>query len=71
MTLIFFAGIAMLGRVIYQIVLPLEMVDNINVTSYVRLDSMVWGIVLAFRMPLALQAARKAREILCNLHLQM
>ena len=46
MTLIFFAGIAMLGRVIYQIVLPLEMVDNINVTSYVRLDSMVWGIVL-------------------------
>ena len=46
MTLIFFAGIAMLVRVTYQIVLPLEMVDNINVTSYVRLDSMVWGIVL-------------------------
>jgi len=45
-TIIIFAGFAMLCRVVLEWTLPIAIIDNIQNVSYACLDAMVWGILL-------------------------
>lgn len=46
--LLIFGMTSMLIRVILQMVLPEEVVGNIEFAIYARLDSMIWGVLLAW-----------------------
>ena len=45
-TLILFAGFAMLCRVVLEWTLPIAIIDNIQYVSYACLDAMVWGMLM-------------------------
>jgi peptidoglycan/LPS O-acetylase OafA/YrhL len=45
-TIILFAGFAMLSRVVLSWALPIAIIDNIQNVSYACLDAMVWGILM-------------------------
>lgn len=46
--LLIFGVTSMLIRVVLQIILPEEVVGNIEFAIYARLDSMIWGVLLAW-----------------------
>lgn len=45
-TIVIFAGFAILSRAILEWALPFAIIDNIQYVSYACLDAMVWGILL-------------------------
>lgn len=45
-TIVIFAGFAMLCRIVLAWMLPIAIIDNIQYVSYASLDAMVWGILM-------------------------